>query len=75
MSPWRQSVTCLRAVPRDGGEAEAREERLQTPAMSGPVNSTNSKPSVPIGLASEMMPASGVRSGGMSMDGLSGAGA
>src|SRR3954454_16877851 len=66
-SPCRQSVTCLLrwcATARKPSWVNS----ASSAGRSGPVNSTNSKPSVPIGLASEMTPASGVRSGGMSMD-------
>src|SRR5689334_8200883 len=67
MSPWRQSVTRFERW-RATGAKPSEAKVASSCAVSGPVNSTNSKPSVPIGLRSETAPATAVRSGGMSMD-------
>ena len=49
--PWRNSVTFLERCIATGAKPRLSNTRVSA-EMSGPVNSTNSKPRVPIGLKS-----------------------
>ena len=54
ISPWRCSVTFLERCRATTGKP-SRSNRLRSSCGSGAVYSTNSKPSVPIGLSADLL--------------------